>query len=230
MNVEERAVSQPLPVMPVAPLFFVSYRRPYEPGHPTVVSRARGPEVHQFFQDLTEDVGELIGAPIGYDPGYLDRADSVGTDWERQLLTAIGTCQVLICLMSEPLLRDSKWCAREWYAFARREVSPNSAQARTGETAIVPVIWHPLGTAVRIPQVVDRVGLFVPPDLPDPSFETAYRKYGLLGLIRTSQKQAYRTLVWHLAMHINRVRQSCVVMPWVPQSLSELPTRFEEDA
>ena len=222
-------MSEPLPEMPDAPVFFVSYRRPYEPGHPTVASRPPGPEVRLFFQHLTEDVGELIGAPLGYDPGYLDRADSVGTDWERQLLTAIGTCQVLICLMSGPLLRDSKWCAREWHAFARRKVSPNSAQARTGEKAIVPVIWHPLDHTVRLPPVVARVGLFVPPDLPDPGYETAYRKDGLLGLMRTGQDKAYRAIVWKLAMHVNRVRQSCVVMPNVPADVSELRTSFEED-
>jgi hypothetical protein len=212
---------------PDAPVFFVSYRRPYEPGNPTVAARPLGPEVRQFFQDLTEDVGELIGAPLGYNPGYLDRADSHGTDWELQLLTAIGTCQVLICLMSEPLLRDSEWCAREWHAFARRKVSSNSKQARTGELAIVPVIWLPLGqTLDHLPPMVRRVGIFVPPDLPDPSFETAYRDYGLLGLIRTHQDRAYRAIVWKIAMHVNRVRQSCVVMPDVP-NLSDLPTSFE---
>ena len=215
--------------MPDAPVFFVSYRRPYEPGHPTVPSRPHGREVRQFFQDLTEDVGELIGAPLGYDPGYLDRADSFGTDWERQLLTAIGTCQVLICLMSEPLLRNSKWCAREWHAFARRTISPSSTQTRPGESAIVPVIWLPLEHNVRIPPMVHRVGLFIPPDLPDPGFETAYRAYGLLGLIRTGQEKAYRAIVWKLAMHVNRLRQSCVVMPNVPADVSELPTSFEED-
>jgi hypothetical protein len=221
-------MSETPPEMPDAPVFFVSYRRPYEPGHPTVASRPLGPEVRQFFQDLTEDVGELIGAPIGYDPGFLDRADSVGVDWERQLLTAIGTCQVLICLMSEPLLQNSKWCAREWHAFARRKVSPNSAQTRTGERAIVPVIWMPL-RPLSLPPAVRRVGLFVPPDLPDPGFETAYRNDGLLGLIRTGQDRAYRAIVWKIAMHVNRVRQSCVVMPDVPADASELPTSFEED-
>ncbi|MET8150276.1 TIR domain-containing protein [Actinoplanes sp. NPDC049668] len=224
-------MSQALPETPDAPVFFVSYRRPYEPGHPTVAARPLGPEVRQFFQDLTEDVGELIGAPIGYDPGYLDRADSVGVDWERQLLTAIGTCQVLVCLMSEPLLRDSKWCAREWHAFARRRVSPNPSQARTGEMAIVPVIWLPLGQTIdRLPPMVRKVGLFIPPDLPDPRFETAYRTDGLLGLIRTGQDRAYRAIVWKIAMHVNRVRQSCVVMPDIPADISALPTSFEEDA
>jgi hypothetical protein len=219
-----------LPAAPDAPVFFVSYRRSFIPDRPTVAARPYGKEVLQFFEDLTDDVGELIGAPLDYKPGYLDRADSFGTVWEQQLLTAIGTCQVLVCLLSEPLLRDSEWCAREWHAFARRKISPNPALSRTGESAIVPVIWMPLGLAFELPPAVSQIGYYIPPDLPDPGYETAYRQNGLLGLIRSGQNKAYRAIVWKLAMHVNRVRQSCVVMPDVPADISELPTSFEEDA
>jgi hypothetical protein len=183
-------MSRALSGTPDTPVFFVSYRRPYEPGSPTLASRPLRPEVRQFFQDLTEDVGELIGAPLGHHLGYLDRADSVGVGWERHWLTAIGTCQVLICLMSEPLLRDSKWCAREWHAFARRRVSPNSASALTGGSPIVPVIW--------LPSTI----LF------------SFRRWC--------------AVVWKIAMHVNRVRQSCVVMPDLPADISTLPTSFGE--
>jgi hypothetical protein len=222
-------VSKELPETPDAPLFFVSYRRSFIPDRPTVAGRPYGKEVLQFFDDLTDDVGELIGAPLNYKPGYLDRADSFGTEWERQLLTAIGTCQVLVCLLSEPLLRDSEWCAREWHAFARREIIRDPALAREHQRAIVPVIWMPLHPTLELPKRVSQIGIYFPPGLPDPGYETAYRENGLLGLIRSGQHTAYRAIVWKIAMHVDHVRRSCLVRPDVPADSSILSTDFEED-
>lgn len=218
-------MTQEFPEERGAPVFFMSYRRIKAPTQWAAPPRAPGREVGQFFHDLTEDVNELVGAPPGRDPGYLDVAGSGGAEWQKRLLHAVGTCQVLVCLLSEPYLRDSPWCAREWDTFARRRVLPRTKDAEPTQTAIVPVIWTPLHG--RLPDVVAEVGLFIPTDLPDRDFEAAYLNYGLLGLIRTSQDRAYRTIVWKLALHVARIHHLYWVETGIPAGIDGLRTTFD---
>lgn len=208
-----------------APVFFMSYRRVKAPTQWAAPPRAPGREVGQFFHDLTEDVNELVGAQPGRDPGYLDVAGSGGSEWQKRLLRAVGTCQVLVCLLSEPYLRDSPWCAREWDTFARRRVLPRTKDSEPDQTAIVPVIWTPM--TGRLPDLVAEVGLFIPTDLPERDFEAAYLNYGLLGLIRTGQDRVYRTIVWKLAMHVARIHHLYRVETGIPDGIEGLRTTFE---
>ncbi|MEU4161503.1 TIR-like protein FxsC [Actinoplanes sp. NPDC026670] len=211
---------KPAPVAddPDAPVFLLSYARPARSrtvGPPREPSR----DVIRLFDDLSELVGELTGAPA---PGFMDRILDGGDRWESSLLRAAGTSQVLVSLLSGPYLR-SPWCALEWDVFARRPVV-----SRTGEphaqTAIVPVLWTPFSEPP--PPTVAAVQMFTPTGLPDESGTARYLADGLFGLTQTGQTATYDAIVWKLALHIVRLHQDYRVEPLVPPGVEGLRTGF----
>jgi hypothetical protein len=206
-------------------VFFLSYHRPVE------VRRVATPQdstrhVKRFFDDLTENVNELIGTPAGQDPGFLDTGRGGSEHWEQTVLGAVGTAQVLICLLSRPFLLHSPWCCMEWDAFARRAVVPRPGTRQPAETAIIPVLWAPFREA--FPPRIAKVNLFQPNGLPDESYIASYLNYGLLGLLRTGQSEIYETFVWKLAMHVQRIHSLYWVEPNIPSGPTGLRTSFQE--
>jgi hypothetical protein len=191
---------------PRAPLFFFSYAhssegykangRPHEPNRQFV----------RFFDDLSENVAELVSRQAGSEPGYMDRSMHGGVYWTRELLGAIGTCQIFIALLSASYF-DSTWCSKEWYAFSRRRVIRQSDDRSDNQSAIIPVIWAPLPHD-RIPVVVNAVQRFSPGGLAKADISALYEENGVGGLLRTKQKAAYRAVVWQLAKRIARVHYS----------------------
>jgi len=209
---------------PGAPVFFMSYWRPKRPSRFAGPPREPAVHVRRFFDDLTADVNDLIGAMPGRDPGFLDVAGSGGTQWRHKLLHAVGTSQVFVGLLSRPYLTSSPWCAREWDAFSRRRVIPRSAGADPAETAMVPVLWTPVRD--RLPRTITEVDLFVPTGLPA-EFAALYLEDGLLGLLKTGQDRVYQAIVWKLAMHVERIRRSYWVEPGVLGNTDGLRTSFD---
>ncbi len=80
----------------------------------------------------------------------MDQEIRIGAEWSRNLITALKTCRVFVPLYSRRYF-ESDNCGREWFAFARREVTH---RARGGERvdAIVPAIWTRLDND-RIPPI-----------------------------------------------------------------------------
>ncbi|MEV6629318.1 toll/interleukin-1 receptor domain-containing protein [Actinoplanes sp. NPDC051470] len=212
---------------PGAPVFFLSYSRPDR-------SRSVGPprepnrNVIKLFDELNELVNELIGSPVGGDPGYLDLGRGGGELWQKGVLQAAGTCQVLVCLISHPYLFQSTWCPREWDIFTRRAVVPRGRPAPGIESAIIPVLWTPLEG--QLPPPIAAVNLFVPAGLPDEDHTARYLADGLLGLARTGQTAIYEAIVWKLALHIQRVHSRYRVEPGIPDGIDDLRTSFMEGA
>jgi len=209
---------------PAAPVFFLSYWRPDPPAFGAGPPREANRFVMRFFDDLTEDVNNLIGSVPGRDPGFLDVTRGGGELWERRLLHAAGTCQVFICLLSSPYLSGSEWCAREWDLFSRRQVVPRQGPAAHDESAIVPVLWTPLTDP--LPPAVADVNLFMPTRLRD-DFRADYQAEGLLGLLRTGKEPIYQAIVWRIAQHVERVRRHFRVEPLHVPGPGDLRTTFE---
>lgn len=211
---------------PSAPVFFLSYKRS---GRSGPVARPQEPHRHvmRFFDELTENVNELIGTPAGQDPGFLDMGRGGGEVWQETVLEAVGTCQVFVSLLSRPYLFHSSWCCMEWDAFSRRAVVPRVGTARPAETAIIPVLWTPFHEP--LPPRVARVNLFQPTGLPDDSYAAGYRTNGLFGLLQSGQSDIYRALLWKLAMHIQRIHSLYWVEPGVPPGIDGLRTSFDEE-
>ncbi|MBR7833238.1 toll/interleukin-1 receptor domain-containing protein [Actinospica durhamensis] len=59
-----------------------------------------------------------------------------GRDWEREILRAVGSCQVFVDLRSNPY-SHSPWCGREWTAFTRRRCWSRTTRERTATNAAV---------------------------------------------------------------------------------------------
>ncbi|MBU2665595.1 hypothetical protein KOI35_18965 [Actinoplanes bogorensis] len=212
---------------PAAPVFFLSYWRPDPPKHGAGPPREPNRFVMQFFDELSENVNNLIGSMPGRDPGFLDVARGGGELWERQLLHAAGTSQVLISLLSTPYLTGSEWCAREWDLFTRRRVRPRHDHAQLYETAVVPVLWTPLGTP--LPPVVSDVNMFVPTRLRD-DFRADYQSEGLLGLLRTGRQVVYEAIVWRIAQRVVDIHHNYWVEPLRLTGSDDLRTDFERRA
>jgi hypothetical protein len=180
-------------VRPGAPVFVLSYAHAHHRDEPNK-------RIIEFFNDLSEDVAELVATPAGSDPGFIDRSMTGGTRWSSELLKAIGTCKVLVALLSDPYVTSS-WCGMEWCAFARREVTRKVGDRSDNETGIIPVVWTPV-PANRLPAVVAEVQRFSPRGLPDVNVPALYAVEGVYGFMRMGQEMHYRAVVWRLAQTI----------------------------
>jgi TIR domain len=169
------------------PLFFLSYaRRPR-------ASDASEQLVARFFNDLSDNVAQLVARAPGASIGIMDQSILGGTYWTDGLLHALGTCQVFIPLISVPYV-TSQWCAMEWDAFSRRTVT--SATSASAGSPIVPVMWAPI-SASQIPEPIRSYEWF-----PPATADYGGQDYGLSGLLQTKQEATYQRLAWQLAQRI----------------------------
>jgi TIR domain-containing protein len=195
-----------------APLFFFSYSHATE-GQPDRRAKDRDEQAARFFEDLSEDVAELVSLPVGIEPGYIDRSIEGGAHWTPELLEAIGTCQVFVALFSVRYFK-SRWCSMEWHAFSQRKIVGPPSLRMNHQTTILPVIWAGPIRPKRYPRTVSQVQRFTPRSLPDLSIAARYEQEGILGLLRTDPA-AYRAVVWKLAQSIAWLHESYRVEPLV---------------
>jgi hypothetical protein len=168
-----------------------------------------GKEVIRFFNDLSENVAQLVSLPTGSEPGFMDKSMQGGELWTKELLRAVGTCQVFVALMSDPYVR-SEWCSREWFAFSRRNVTSASRDVIPHRTGMIPVWWTPVPMN-RLPDAVTRVQFFSPRAMPGENITARYESDGVYGLMRQRKDALYKGVVWHLAQSIAKFHFSCAV-------------------
>ena len=84
----------------------------------------------------------------------MDRENKIGAQWSPELTTALARCRVFVPLYSRRYF-ESDNCGREWFAFARREIT---RKARGGEVVdtIVPALWTRLDRE-KLPYVAQSV-------------------------------------------------------------------------
>lgn len=194
-------------VHPLAPLFFLSYANATWGG----VEGQRGPDqrIIKFFNDLSENVAQLVSRPVGSDPGFMDRSIAAGAYWTDELLAALGRCKAFVALLSDPYIA-SHWCRMEWYAFSQRKVTRTTGDGKVAHSGIIPVIWTPVPDH-RLPPAVTEVERFSPRGLPDVHIAARYEANGVYGLLRMGQDDLYEVLVWRLARRIAEFHFSHVV-------------------
>lgn len=206
---------------PVAPLFFVSHATAYGNSRDVQPSEPNAP-FSIFFDHLSQDVGQLAARQAGKDPGFLDRGMHAGVPWETEILEAVGRCQVLVALVSDPFAK-SEWCGMEWDAFARRRTWRREGGVLVpSPKCILPVVWANPNPAV--PSVVAKQQQFVPSGL-----GPVYLRDGVYGMYTTGQRDAYRTTVWRLAQEIKKLIIEYWVEPDVPKGSKFLTNRFDEE-
>ena len=84
----------------------------------------------------------------------MDRENKVGSEWSPELVAALARCRVFVPLYSRRYF-ESDNCGREWFAFARREIT-HKAQGRQVIDAIVPALWTRMDRD-RLPDVAQSV-------------------------------------------------------------------------
>jgi hypothetical protein len=202
-----------------APIFFLSYARSRKASDSAGMLDEF---VVRVFHDLIVDLAQLLPVLPGNDVGFMDTRLDGGELWERQLLQAVGTCQVFIPLLSTQYVASSQWCAMEWDLFSRRRAVSRTGSESAAES-IVPILWTPLRES--IPRPVSSVNLFVPGNIKG---KDTYRSNGLLGLIKIGDLDSYGTVIWALARHIAQLYVERRVAPNIENTVDGLPTRFAE--
>src|SRR5262249_35547842 len=123
---------------------FISYAR----------TDAQQRDLREFLDDLLFEVRSKSG--FGEDQlRFLDtEAIRMGQEWQTQLLEALRTSRICVCLCSQSYL-NSPTCGREYQAFLnRRETFVRSQPSAQRQPRIIfPVIWErPSG----IPEAISR--------------------------------------------------------------------------
>lgn len=209
---------------PVAPVFFVSHATAHDgadgPTEPNTVFA-------EFVRALDEDLNHMMARRAGANPGFIDRRLRAGSNWEREILSAIGTCQVLVALISEPFSK-SMWCGMEWHAFTSRRTWRRSDGALMEESqCALPVLWT-VNPADEYPPTISRHQRFRPRPTSQSPLDQLYLREGIYGMYR-AEYDAYRSTVWRIAQEIQQLVGQYWVEPLVPADSSSLINVFAEE-
>ena len=196
------------------PVFFMSHSRFRDPDGPAVEQSRPAPHL-RLFRDLWYHVGELIGPPIGVDPGFVDDKMRGGSPWDESLVAAVGNCRVFVPLLSQSYT-GSRWCAKEWHAFAARDPRGD---------AVLPVLWLPIDEA-ELPPVIRRIQLFNVSEMVDSNIARRYCSEGLYGLLSMGSED-YDIVAWRLAQRIAELSRAHRIPAKTIFDHERLPSSFE---
>jgi FxsC-like protein len=133
------------------PYFFLSYARTPKRDP----SERDDPDrwVFKLYRDLCGAILQMTDARPE-EAGFMDRENKLGTEWSPELTTALARCRVFVPLYSRRYF-ESDNCGREWFAFARREIT-HKAQGSQVVDAIVPALWTRIDRD-KLPHVAQSV-------------------------------------------------------------------------
>src|ERR1700733_12385219 len=133
------------------PYFFLSYARTPKRDP----SDREDPDrwVYKLYKDLCGEILQMTDARPE-EAGFMDREVKSGSEWSPQLTNALAKCRVFLPLYSRRYF-ESDACGREWFAFARREITRKARRNDTVE-AIVPALWTKIDLE-KIPAVAQTV-------------------------------------------------------------------------
>jgi FxsC-like protein len=126
--------------------------------------------------------------------GFMDRENKLGAEWSPELVNALQKCRVFVPLYSRRYF-ESSYCGKEWFAFARREVTK---RALGGDvvSAIVPALWTRMN-AGRLPNVAQSV------QFDHSALGERYSTEGFYGIMKLQNYRAdYQRAVHRLAERI----------------------------
>jgi FxsC-like protein len=133
------------------PYFFLSYARTPKRD----ASDRDDPDrwVHKLYKDLCSAILQMTDARPE-EAGFMDRENKIGAEWSPELVAALARSRVFVPLYSRRYF-ESDNCGREWFAFARREIT-HKAQGRQVIDAIVPALWTRMDRE-KLPDVAQSV-------------------------------------------------------------------------
>ncbi len=150
--------------------------------------------VQKLFKDLSDEVRRLSATGLG-SVGFADFSSiGVGDAWRPQILKALGTSRLAVCLYS-PAYFASEYCGKEFQLFRWRMDLNRTISGGSGDNPILPVLWvtpnGPLPEGMPEIQIVDS------------STSSAYIKEGLRFLMRLAKfRDEYQEFVVALARKV----------------------------
>jgi FxsC-like protein len=184
------------------PYFFLSYARTpkRDPSDRDDPDRW----VYKLYRDLCAAILQMTDARPE-EAGFMDRETKLGAEWSPELIRALARCRAFVPLYSRRYF-ESDNCGREWFAFARREVT-HKAKGRQIVDAVVPALWTRLDRD-RLPHVAQSVQF-------DHTFlGDRYCAEGLYGIIKLQHYRAdYQRAVHRLAERIIAVGDESIAFP-----------------
>jgi FxsC-like protein len=175
----------------VRPYFFLSYAR--TPRRDPADRDNPDRWVRKLYKDLCDAILQMTDVEPA-EAGFMDVENKVGAEWSPALINAIKNCRVFVPLYSRRYF-ESDNCGREWFAFARREVTH---RARGGESvdAIVPALW----TRVDRDKIPEIAASF---QFTHPGLGERYNADGFYGIAKLQNLRAdYQRAVHRLAERI----------------------------
>jgi FxsC-like protein len=133
------------------PYFFLSYAR--TPKRDPADRDDPDRWVYKLYKDLCGAILQMTDARPE-EAGFMDRENKLGAVWSPELNTALARCRVFVPLYSRRYF-ESDNCGREWFAFARREIT-HKARGSQIVDAIVPALWARLDRS-SLPHVAHNV-------------------------------------------------------------------------
>jgi FxsC-like protein len=133
------------------PYFFLSYARTpkRDPSDRDDPDRW----VFKLYKDLCGAILQMTDARPE-EAGFMDRENKLGSEWSPELSTALARCRVFVPLYSRRYF-ESDNCGREWFAFARREIT-HKARGSQVVDAVVPALWTRIDRD-KLPHVAQSV-------------------------------------------------------------------------
>jgi FxsC-like protein len=162
----------------VRPYFFLSYAR--TPRRDPADKNDPDRWVLKLYRDLCAVILQLTGVGSN-EVGFMARDAGNGAEWSTEFVAALATCRVFVPLYSRRYF-ESDSCGKEWFAFARREVTDKARGGNVAET-IVPALWTRIDLD-RLPEVARDFQLY---------FSDLGERYGAEGFYGIMKLQNYRS-------------------------------------
>ena len=199
------------------PYFFLSYAR--TPKRDPTERDDPDRWVYKLYKDLCAEILQMTDARPE-EAGFMDRENQIGALWSPELTSALARCRVFVPLYS-PRYFESDNCGREWFAFARREIT-HRARGRQMVDAIVPALWTKLSRD-KLPYVAQSVQF-------DHKFlGERYCTEGFYGIMKLhNYRTDYQRAVHRLAERIITIGDESV--PFAEEAVSYPSTRSDFDS
>ena len=173
------------------PYFFLSYAR--TPKRDPADKEDPDRWVYKLYRDLCAVILQLTEVSAG-EAGFMDRENRLGAEWSPELVSALQRCRVFVPLYSRRYF-ESKYCGKEWFAFARREIT-SRARGDAPTNAIVPALWTRMDPG-RIPRIAQSF------QFDDATLGERYCTEGFYGIMKLQNYRAdYQRAVHKLAQRI----------------------------
>ena len=199
------------------PYFFLSYAR--TPKRDPADRDDPDRWVYKLYKDLCAAILQMTDARPE-EAGFMDRENQIGAQWSPQLTTALARCRAFVPLYSRRYF-ESDNCGREWFAFARREIT-HRARGRQVVDAIVPALWTRLPRD-KLPYVAQSVQF-------DHNFlGERYCTEGFYGIMKLQNYRAdYQRAVHRLAERIIAIGDESV--PFGDETVVQRAARADFDS